>query len=51
MKLHSTYKGCNIWRNTEPGYKLRYWAMTGNGQVAADTLQGIREAIREVFNA
>jgi hypothetical protein len=40
------YFGILIHRNTEP-HKLRYWAFTPSGQVAADTLAGIKAAIRE----
>ena len=29
------------------GYKLRYYAYTTNGMVAADTLQGIKKLIKE----
>lgn len=43
MKFHSTYFGASIWRNTEPGYKLRWTA----GRFAADSLAGIRQLIKE----
>jgi hypothetical protein len=45
--VHSTFRGCTIWRNTQPGYQLRYTALTPSGHVAADTLAGIRELIRD----
>lgn len=41
---HSTYKGVNIYRNTSAGYALRY---TCEGGLAADTLQGIKQLIKE----
>lgn len=40
------YYGVLIHRNTEP-HKLRWWAFTPNGRVAADTLAGIKELIRD----
>jgi hypothetical protein len=43
MTAHSTYYGVLIWRNTQPGYKLRWTA----GRLAADTLAGIRSLIRD----
>jgi hypothetical protein len=46
--LYYTYKGVIIWRNCEPSYKLRYTARASNGQqLAADTLAGIKQLIRE----
>lgn len=44
MELHSTYYNTFIWKNTSPGYALRY---TACGGLAADTLAGIKELIRE----
>jgi hypothetical protein len=41
--IHSIYFGVTIWRKTTPGYQLRWTA----GRLAADTLQGIRQLIRE----
>lgn len=41
---HSTYYGINIWRQSAIG-RLRYTALTTNGQLAADTLDGIRSLI------
>jgi hypothetical protein len=38
------YRGVIIWRNTRPGYALR-WSATGFG--AADTLAGMKALIRE----
>ena len=46
MKHHTTYYGINIYRNTEPGYRLR-WTTGSSPKLAADTLAGIRELIRE----
>lgn len=40
-----TYFGVNIYRNTEPGYRLRWSTVSPNR--AADTLAGIKELIRE----
>ncbi len=40
--IHSIYFGLVIWRNTGPGYQLRWTA----GRLAADTLVGIRGLIR-----
>lgn len=46
--FHSTYCGVTIWRNTAPGYALRW---TGGG-MAADTLAGLKRLIRgESVNA
>jgi hypothetical protein len=42
-----TYMGCIIWRNDEPGYRLR-WSSIGIG--AADTLAGMKRLIREHNN-
>lgn len=42
-----TYMGINIHRNTEP-HKLRWWALTPLGLIAADTLAGIKQSIREI---
>lgn len=47
MKLHHTYKGCVITRNTSPGYSLRWFAHTPQGRVSADTLAGIKRLISE----
>lgn len=51
MKFHSTYYGISIYRNTEPGYKLRWFSETIPdlqivGRFTADTLDGIRSLIR-----
>lgn len=46
------YFGVVIFRNTEPGYALRYTARTDSGMsLAADTLAGIKWLIREDKNA
>ena len=42
------YMGVIIFRNTEPGYRLRYTALTSKGMLAADTLEGIKELIRRI---
>jgi hypothetical protein len=44
-RLIITYFGVNIYRNTEPGYRLRWSTIAPN--LAADTLAGIRQLIRE----
>jgi hypothetical protein len=41
--FHSEFFGVTIWRNTSPGYRLRWTA----GRFAADTLDGIRRLIRD----
>jgi len=41
---HSTYHGITIYRNTDPGYRLRWYAI---GVGAADTLAGLKQLIRE----
>lgn len=38
------YFGVMIWRNDTPGYRLRWSALGG---FAADTLEGIKQLIRE----
>ena len=43
MKLHHTYYGVTLWRNTEPGYRLRWSALGG---FAADTLAGLKQLVR-----
>ena len=44
---HSTYKGINIYRSTEVGYKLRWTTVTP--KLAADTLAGIKKLIRQAI--
>ena len=39
-----TYRGVTVWRNFEPGSRLRYSAQGG---LAADTQAGMRALIRE----
>lgn len=46
---HSTYRGCNISRNTRPGPYLRWETYAVDHFVYADTLAGIKEAIREAL--
>lgn len=46
MKYHSTYKGCNIYRNTEPGFHLPWISYVDGLFVYADTLQGIKRMIK-----
>ena len=43
LKLIHEYRGVTIFRNTEPGFRLR-WSALG---FAADTLAGIKSLIRE----
>lgn len=38
------YRGHTIWRNTGPGYRLR-WYSVGIG--SADTLNGMKRAIKD----
>lgn len=42
-----TYYGIDIHYNAEPGYRLKWWAFTPSGQVSADTLDGIKQLIRQ----
>jgi hypothetical protein len=42
---HSTYKEVEIYRNTEQGYSLRWYSISP--RLAADTLQGLKELIKE----
>jgi hypothetical protein len=45
--FHSLYRGFTIWRNTAPGFALRWTAKHDNGdKFAADTLAGLRQLIR-----
>lgn len=44
---HSTYFGVTIWRRTGAGYATRWTAAGPQGQLAADTLAGIRQLIRD----
>lgn len=46
MTPRSTYFGVTIWRKNSFGYALSWTAQGPNGQLAADTLAGIRELIR-----
>jgi hypothetical protein len=43
-----TYMGIHIHRNEGPGYKLRYWALTDTGQIAANTIQEMKGLIRNL---
>ncbi len=45
MNFHSTYLGVNIYRNTEPGSRLRWSTVAPS--LAADSLKGIRQLIKE----
>lgn len=45
---HSTYRGVNIYRQTEPGHKLRWYTIVP--RLAADTLEGIKQLIRELVD-
>jgi len=44
MRLVVEYMGETIFRNTEPGYRLRWYCM---GYGAADTLAGMKQLIKE----
>lgn len=46
--MHSTYYGVDIWHADRNSSGIRYYARTPRGVVRADTLGGIRAAIREV---
>lgn len=46
MQYHSTYFDHIIYRNTEP-HKVRWTSRVDGRFVAADTLSGIKEMIRE----
>jgi hypothetical protein len=48
-KLIHTYRGVNIYRQLEPGHKLRWYSIVPN--LAADTLDGIKQLIREHVDA
>ncbi len=43
--LHHQYMGHTIWRNTEPGQRLRWYTVAPS--FSADTLAGIKELIKE----
>ena len=43
--FHSRYKGAEIYRNTEPGYRLRWSSLCFGRNYAADTLAGIKYLI------
>lgn len=45
---HSTYLGADIWR-LNSGYRLPYEAYAGGRFVYADSLAGIRAAIRDAI--
>ena len=45
MKLIHTYMSFNIYRNEEPGYKLRWYTVAP--MFSANTLAGVRDLIRE----
>lgn len=47
IKLVREYRGVTIYRSTEPGYRLPWTADGGGGSLAADTLAGIKELIRD----
>jgi hypothetical protein len=44
-----TYRGATLERNTKPGYRLRWTAYipSRSETVAADTLQGVKQLVRE----
>lgn len=47
IAINREYKGHIIWYSPAPGYRLRWTARTARGQVAADTLAGIKQLISE----
>ena len=56
MEFYSTYKGANIYKNIEPGYKLRWVAKLEDGMYtysiltySADTLTGIKKLINGYY--
>jgi hypothetical protein len=40
-----TYRGMNIYRNDEPGHKVRWYTVAPS--LGADTLEGIKRLIRK----
>jgi hypothetical protein len=52
MTAPRLYKGVAIFRNTEPGSRLRYSARHETaGMLSADTLAGIKTLIREAMES
>ena len=48
MNYHSEYYGIMIFKNTAPGYQLKYSARLNNGdKIVADTLEGIKKSIKD----
>lgn len=48
MKLYFDYMGETVHRNTEPGYKMRYWCLhSKGGMLTANTQQEIKQLIKE----
>ena len=48
MRLYFEYMGELIHRNTEGGYKLRYWCLhSKGGMLSADTQAGIKQLIKQ----
>jgi hypothetical protein len=43
LEYHSTYMGINIYKNISPGFRLKWTS----GNLAADTLTGLKKLIRE----
>jgi len=48
-RLIVEYMGCTMFRNTSPGYALRWTARCNDQRLAADTQNGLRELIRETL--
>jgi hypothetical protein len=47
MEPHSVYFGFQIWKNTAPGFALRYTASVNGQLCSGETLTDIREMIRK----
>lgn len=47
MRLYFEYKGYTVFRQTEPGYCMRYTTRGTNGQLCANTQAEIKQLITE----
>lgn len=47
IKTIRTYKGYDIFYNTEPGFALKWQTLGLNGYLSADTLNGIKQLINK----
>lgn len=45
MKYHSTYKNCDIYFSTQPGYALKWSSYCEGMFIHSDTLDGIKRLI------